>query len=234
MKCLLFVSLAVEIYKQPPQIRFYLGDKFIDEMTIEKNTNLEYLQKSLVQPDKLDPNINSIRRRVPDHMFVYEVDVSDTSGTLKVMIDNDDNNFTNGFMTKFTSITLLYLNLIPCEIFTDEKILRIEKYRFRKRSLYKKAKSIKDFYKTRPRIFGNLVHPGCPIKFVSNDGKEFDDVYLYPIGKSGTYLCDITKKYGLYVNKNAKKFRGYYHFGFYEFKNLFDKYRKNENQRDNN
>lgn len=238
MRCLLFVGLAIEIYKKPVMIRIYLDDKFIDEITLGKS-NLKYLQKwkkKIKKNNYLDPTVIWTPPGGPDHMFVYEVDTPDANVTIKLMIDNDDNNFTNGFLTKFTSVTLLYLNLIPLKIFCNEKISRIKKYSFSRKSNFfnGKAKEIKNWYKSRPKFFGNLVYKRCPIKFIAKDNTVFNDIHLWSNGKSGTYLCEITKKFGIYVNKNKNKFLGYYHFWFDDIKNLFDKYLKYENQRDSN
>ena len=237
MRCLLFVGIAVEIYKKPPRIRIYLNDKFIDETPVTKN-NLEYLQKWQHRKNHyvLDPTIINRPPGGPDHMFVYEVDVPDSNVTIKLMLENDDNNFTNGFMTKFTSVTLLYLNLIPLKIFSDKKISRLKKYIFRRNSNFfgGQAIKIKNYYKNRQTFLCNFVDQGC-VKFIAKDNTLFNDVRIWTIGsKSGTYFCEIEKKYGIYVNANKNKSNGYYSFWFDDLKNLFDKYVKNENKRDNN
>lgn len=134
MKYVLGLGLEFRKYKKPCTIQIYSKDKFIDEFVIEKDQplkNLVDLVKKLKLNDKNKFFIDYYQNRcnkhgdffnftdhIPAKFKIYEIDEDDLQEDIVVKIQNQDNNYNNGFMTKQSSIRLHGVFLIPKEMYS--------------------------------------------------------------------------------------------------------------------
>ena len=52
-------------------------------------------------------------KKMPEKMFVYTLDETVLQNSIKIEITNNNSNYTNGFMTKWSSFTFRYIFLVP-------------------------------------------------------------------------------------------------------------------------
>ena len=76
----------------------------------------------------LKPNLWKCSKKytVPSTLFLFEIDGHDLEGEITIECTNNDNNYTNGFMTKWSYIEFHNIFLLPKKAFTNnfkEKIL---------------------------------------------------------------------------------------------------------------
>lgn len=146
MKWLLIYEFDVEIYRQAPTVRIFLEDVLLNEFTLEKRTF------ELIEFEYYAKDINKL--------------------TIEFL--NDDNNYTNGFMTRYTSIIPIFLCVIPKYFLMNyTKIIQFHEKFFGKKNYYiyrKTGKSyintsqfkqgieyVKHYYKTRSDYPQNLA-----------------------------------------------------------------------------
>lgn len=139
MKYLLGIGFFLKKrYKKNPSVRVFLDDTFIDEFYIDEN--LESKRQWLSDPthwiyEKQEwiwhftysgPKAQPLSKPRPLNRYgmdfcrrfrYYILDYQDlkNSSKLRFEIDNNDTNYTNGFMTRSTLIDLSKIFLIPCK-----------------------------------------------------------------------------------------------------------------------
>lgn len=232
MKSVLFLDISCKNFdNRTPTARIFIGNKFIDEFEIPIDQSLNTEQKTFFNylefsGDKEMVASNFIKRiQNLKNLMVYELETPDNNFELKVEIKNDYNNYTNGFMTKFCPVRLNYIDLIPLKIFKNMQ--RFNNWPFNKPTFkYNDVQKIKKSYiESRPILFGNKV---TDVNFYTQDQRTSDLAKMF-IGKSGFLNLQFYKKHNLYF---TKKFCGYSKVMPYRFlKFIFDKYIKDENQR---
>lgn len=214
MKWLLIYEFDVEIYRRAPTIRIYLKDTLLNEFTL-------------------------YQRRSELIAFEYE---AQPHNKLSIEFINDDNNFTNGFMTKFTSIIPQYMYLVPYGLIKnyDANSWRYENS-FSKKNYYMYRKTgrdfigdkyikglskIKHYYRKRIVFPQNLFH----IYDFFTTGEKFQDTPLktgHKYGRGQTFNYYLIKKYSVMLYPTELK-------GFvildYNSRNLFKKIQKNQNK----
>jgi hypothetical protein len=120
---------------------------------------------------------------------------------------SSDNNYTNGFMTQTTMIALCVATIVPKKFITDS-------YRLSKEFLenkYEKSKlsslySIKNFYKSKPKMYDLLINNGKKIideqnrpclvvPYYNKKNNKIDNIKIgEPIGTRGFFQLFMPKK----------------------------------------
>ena len=134
MKYIFGFNVGCKIYKKFPKINISLNDRLIDELVLDDG---HLYNKHTVLDRKTYPDTESGRKDfIDDSLFskkinLYTLDEKDLHGKITLKIRNDDNNYTNGFMTRSTQIIFSYVFLIPEFILYDIKkiIKKIESAR---------------------------------------------------------------------------------------------------------
>lgn len=170
MKYVFFLSLLYKHFKKPCSFRIYLDDVMVDEVVLDKDinpvkdfeekyvndTNSYHLNRLKRSGKGGDPGLGRARREwiekyyqyfIPKKIWIYQLDIKDSNKNISLEFDINDNNHTNGFMTKSSWISLQHAGLIKQSIFdkstnffmecrnnTRKKFFYMEKHR-RKRML---------------------------------------------------------------------------------------------------
>jgi hypothetical protein len=268
MNYILCLGIKSTIYKKNPILRLSINEYFIDEFTVDAESNLnenEVVDNPVPEfiSQDLDKNVYSKeyssymdnftfldpierKKRIPKNydgiinndINVRYFEISENilkSRDNKIILDilNDDNNYTNGFLTKGTFLTLSVLYLAPKEIFTHpEKFLaqHITKELKIKNSCENKE-SIKLFYKKRKVVF-NLIRQCNQIGtyfFTKSDGKITKQIEPnYWIGESGRLSLIFHRDFIQYPVDNE-----IVSIDHHLFVGLSNKYRSYENNRSN-
>ncbi len=123
MKYVLGVGLIVQKYKKDPKIRIFVDNLLIDEFDAENceptNKTMQYHHKQYKLnnwkkngPPRLK-QIEAQDRPAKFKTYLIEENILKNKKQIKIEITNDDNNYTNGFMTKSTLVDPTYIFLIP-------------------------------------------------------------------------------------------------------------------------
>jgi hypothetical protein len=205
MKWLLIYAFDVEIYQRAPIIRIFLEDVLLNEFTLEKKVS---------------------------EVIEFEYDCKDTN-KLTVEFINDDNNYTNGFMNKYTKIIPLHLYIVPYYIVKNYSRwwLRHELV-FSKRNYYMHRKTAPIAYANTPKYKEGLEYikhyyktrASCPqnIFALTRDYKLTEDnlMTLFAYGQSKKYNYILDKKHNIMFYQIKPK--GFVIFEYYS-KSIFEK-----------
>ena len=135
MKYILIIGIEYKKYLRPANLTINIGDKFIDSFELER----DYPSTNDVRPiigkpwfEKMLASIDNknIRKGVsylwadpprplPTFYKVYTLNDHDLEGYLSIDVENDNNNYTNGFMTHSSLIKLGIVSLIPMNLITN-------------------------------------------------------------------------------------------------------------------
>jgi len=248
MDVILSLGFLCNIYKKAPTVRVYADEYFLDEFFL-KNSIQKNLLKSILEhkdnfdfifPKKvsniLDPKVQMVDPQVDPHVEYRFYRIKNFNAKnkdkikIKIEIYNKDSNYTNGFMTRSTMVSVPYVLLTPTKVMRDVTTFRKKWYKKVKFEEQKqnKLKFIKEFYKKRSRIFNCIEHRN----YWFTDRQTNKLLYTYFAGGDVTLERTFYKKHNLYIGDPNTL--GYVLFGHYKrFKKLSDKYLKYENLRNN-
>ena len=201
----------VEKYKKNPNIQIFINGILEDEFVIS-NTEQSVSEHSFARnwKENLYSDVVGMKEEikrsfhVPKSMKLFYLNSEKLKpGTLQIKVDNADSNYTNGFMTKSTTIQMYPIFLIPASM-------------LEKNTLHKLYTSIEDganrFDKTDKHInyslnsFRNFIENEDPVwewpvitRYLVN-GQSKNSFSI--LGGSFAIEFDIYKKHGLYAIKN--------------------------------
>ena len=237
MSYILCLGLKSTIYKKNPVLRLFINNYFIDEFSLDlesKNftpnfynpgyyTDFNLFSKKFISETLLKYSIlDNVERkdRIKDYnnilnddiilrFFEINKNIIDLRQENKIILEilNDDNNYSNGFFTKGTSLSLNIAYLIPKQ--NIEKSYNFLKEIDSKRDRLKKScdnlDSIKNFYKKRKIVFDllNYCIRNNSFTFTDNKNKAIRNI-IGPteIGQTGKFQlvfkndlidCDLDK-----------------------------------------
>jgi len=234
MRQLLMLGFHCDIYKKEPLCRVYVNDVLLDEFDIPQATPQR--DWVTVNPDQLDPSshkqLQNFTTNPPFLKYIEFDDAGADSLDVVIKIHNDDNNYANGFMSRYT-----YVTLSLCYLASEKALENIDNltnnFKFNRKNWEKYNRDIVDFYAddNRTRIFEN---------FVRDTEADFPDIQLksntggYRIGSSGHYRLTVKKKLGFWrAIRNCSK--GIWPLGkFRHVQYLYNKYKQHEDQRNSN
>ena len=117
MKYVLGLSYTYKKFKKNSIIRLYNEDILLDEIALDRDCNT--ITKIRSEADK---NILSRQpAEIPEKLHIIELEGSGIGDYIDLFYENHDNNYTNGFMTKFSYIELHDIFLLP-KCCLDKKI----------------------------------------------------------------------------------------------------------------
>jgi hypothetical protein len=113
MQYVLGVALEYKKYKKFARVRIFADDHLIDDLKLDKDISTKTVSYG---PMTVGPNYKTDTSGtidIPKKLFFYEVDESVLKYNIRIEVENDDTNFNNGFMTKYSYIVLHKVFLIP-------------------------------------------------------------------------------------------------------------------------
>ena len=211
MRYLLVVGFSCDVYTREPQARIFVGNILLDEFCVkhsvipEKKLFSKFIsKKNILEPFPNDEVSNFVVKTLPDLKF-YEIELHKSIDSLSIHVDiqNNDNNFNNGFMSKNTCLTLEVCDFFPLN---NELMNKLTKYK-RKNILLNYSWHRKE--NIGQNIIFHLAKNG--MKWQGKNGQTVDaggeKLNRYSLGGDGTFTCNLIKKYGILITKNAKPYR---------------------------
>ena len=125
MKYLLVVGFSCDMYRKKPRARIFVDDKLINEFDIpHQKNNLKiaiekfFLNRHTLKPFSKDNEFFNLKIKNFPSLQFYEIEIEQKKEQLKLRIDieNNDSNSTNGFITKSTLLNFQLLYFFPYNI----------------------------------------------------------------------------------------------------------------------
>jgi len=138
MKYVLGISFEFKYYKNPANIKIFSNNQLIDDIDLIEDINLTnmtpvtlcknipvyndwyypwlttYTQPSIFTKEgHTVPMFENWYRKIPEKMFVYTLDEINVQDSIRIEVTNDNTNYSNSFMTKWSSFTFRHIFLIP-------------------------------------------------------------------------------------------------------------------------
>jgi hypothetical protein len=190
-------------------------NKYIWEINKYSYDDLNKEQKLKHQESFFNNQARHIDKTPLLNLYEIDIDASVENLNISINIKNNDNNYVNGFMTKFTSLKIVAFFLIP----KDRSIAKRFNDRYRKRrNIYSIGTSDKIF---NNQIFDLLRHVKLN-KFKDDNINSFH-------GDSGEFTCNLRKKYGIFLPYMEKSYNFFSPGTFLTY--IYNKYQHYENQR---
>ena len=205
MKHVLFISFLFKKYKKDLTLRIFVDDQFIDEITLSDNINpvanfheLHGVEESMAK-NISKYHLSAFERlggvlEIPSKIWTYVIDICPASEPkIRIQCQLDDNNYTNGFMTRTASFKLKRVALLPLELLQDRHSLK---------KLWQRERDL------TYRIIGNrkpnlwFTFPSCQdARFTDNQNKNSKVLWDTWCGSSGTFTIDTVKKHKILLMK---------------------------------
>ena len=252
MRQLLVLGFYCEVFKREPICRVYANGVLIDEFNIAHTPRTDALE--LDAGLTLDKTFWSkeeflFKSNTPFLKLIEFDDVDSKFLDLRVEIQNDDNNYSNGFMNKYTSIMLCQCWLASVKIWDEFEQIQ-NRWRFSLPNRHRcvgRSISVAQYYSgSRNHVLDNFAQyadlnfPDITQQSLTNERlfnhkhmprmwKEHPDQYW--IGSTGYYYLPLKKKLGFWKHRDDRR-RGWCKWSLVRnLQNLYHKYRSNEDTR---
>jgi hypothetical protein len=253
MRQLLMLGFYCEVYRREPLCRIYVNDVLVDEFDIPHSPF-----KDSSTPDmKLDPTHWTkeqllLQFNPPFLKFLELDDAGKRSLDLRVEIQNNDNNYANGFMTQYSRVMLCQCWLAPVKVWEEFDQIA-DRWKFSKRNWQKYFgyKKIINYYLGLRNnvvdslaIYANLYFPDIVRTPRSTEQQKSyfsnyqnlprimqDEPARHWIGSSGYFHLTLVKKLGFWRHSTDRR-RGWWKIApLKNVKDLYDKYKQYEDTR---
>ena len=120
MSYMLGLLFSYSRYKYDAVVRIYADDHLVDEIRLTDNINLKafnYGDMPIWEGvwESIRDNYGEFSRVLflPEKLFLFEIHEKYLNSAVRIEIDNNHNNYTNGFMTKYAYVNFHQVFLIP-------------------------------------------------------------------------------------------------------------------------
>ena len=102
-------------YKRDATVRIYADDHLVDEIYLNDDIKLRVTDEGNSTQDNTPGPYNHCAVRIfPEKLFIFQIDEKFLRSHIVIEVFNDNNNNTNGFMTKWSWLRFNFVYLIPC------------------------------------------------------------------------------------------------------------------------
>ncbi len=120
MKYVLGFLFEYKYYKNPANVRIFANNQLIDEFELTEDINLKNIKPptaddgaDLYNFSKKWTTVYQFVKQLPEKAFVYTLDESIIKNSIRIEITNNNTNYTNGFMTKWSFFKFHSIFLLP-------------------------------------------------------------------------------------------------------------------------
>ena len=118
MSHILGLLFSYSRYKHDAVVRGYADDHLVDELSLQENISLKTFNYNnmpvnstipLVEPDAKFSRVLIL----PEKLFLFEIQDKYLNRKIRIEVENNYNNYTNGFMTQYSYINFHQVFLMP-------------------------------------------------------------------------------------------------------------------------
>jgi len=113
-------------YRHDAIVRVYADDRLVDELSLYSDINMKCtnnvgpLANRLIGPTNETPVLFT-----PEKLFLFEIDERHLCNRIRIEVQNNHNNHTNGFMTKFSYVKFEWIFLLPSCLLEHNNWMRL-------------------------------------------------------------------------------------------------------------
>jgi len=185
-------------YKRDAVIRVYADDRLVDELNLSDGIKLKTVLFGIAPVDRraIGPRDHPSIKIVPEKLFLFEIDEKYLCNSIRIEVKNNDNNYNNGFMTKFSYVRFHKIFLIPDWLLQPDMWDRLE--RFRGYNLCNFSQQLDGTWKKRYELFPRKLQSD-EFTFTSESAESEPWTEFFYFKQGGSYTVDIplTRKHGL-------------------------------------
>src|SRR6056300_665585 len=106
-------------YRRDAVLKVYADDHLVDEINLYESINLRTIDLNGCPQVYQGPNNYSRVRIIPEKLLLFEIKEQHLHSDIRIEVQNDNNNYTNGFMTKSSYIKFHRMFLVPSCLLQD-------------------------------------------------------------------------------------------------------------------
>ena len=197
MQYVLGFLFGFKFYKNNANVKIYVDDNLLDDLEIDSDIRIEKFEKCSVDYGNKD-HIKFDTLSLPKRIFTYTVDESAIKSNLKLVIENDNTNYTNGFMTEYSYFEWYSIFLIPKHFLSKDEYGHARKLFKRYKKMINIGQSIEGKNKGR-----NFQWPVVEQKVVDRELTIDSNNWFSPTKMGGSY----TLEFAIMEHKNIPKFK---------------------------
>lgn len=101
-------------YRFDAIVRVYADDRLVDELCLSSaiESKVVEINKSRFT-EYLPESVYNRQVSLPEKLFLFEIDEQHLHDRIRIEVQNDNTNYTNGFMTKFSYLKFRHVFLVP-------------------------------------------------------------------------------------------------------------------------
>ena len=204
MKHILALAFAYNRYKRDAVIKILAGGNLVAELTLSESIKIKTIDARTDYSGNL---------KVPEKLFLIEIEEKYLDKSIKIQVENDYNNYSNGFMTKYSYIMFHSIALLPDCLLHEKKWKEL--YRF------KHPRERSPYGRRYPPHLGERVFEKY---LILDPGKEQwpDGFIMSTRGGNFTAEIPLSRKYGIWHIGKVIPGRLYFNGQLQEFLSLYN------------
>ena len=129
MSYVLGLSFQYHRYRNDAVMKIYADDRLVDELHLDQDIIFRpvFKSKRSATCDLIGPRNSCDVEFIPEKLFLFELDEEHLNNEIRIAVENDNNNYTNGFMTEFSYINFFNIFLIPDSLMFVQNWRKIER-----------------------------------------------------------------------------------------------------------
>ena len=108
-----------ERYHADAKVRIYADECLVDEFDLDNHISPKWVQICKTKTAGVEFN-RTHTISLPEKLFLYHVSPKFLNGDIRIEIKNDNNNHTNGWLTKYSYVKFHHIFLIPEELLEEK------------------------------------------------------------------------------------------------------------------
>ena len=116
MSYMLLLSFTYHRYRKDATIRIYADDHLVDELTLTEDIGwkvVDVTHPPVYRATWIGPHNRCSIIFLPKKNFLFEISEKYLHKKIRIEVENDHNNYTNGYMTKFSYVSINDIILFP-------------------------------------------------------------------------------------------------------------------------
>ena len=113
------LSFEYHRYRRDAVLKVYADDHLVDEVNLSESINLRTVNLHGCPQVYQGPNNYSRVRIIPEKLLLFEIKEQYLHSDIRIDVQNDNNNYTNGFMTNSSHIKFHRMFLVPSCLLQD-------------------------------------------------------------------------------------------------------------------
>ena len=114
-------------YRHDAIVRVYADDRLLDELSLSSDINMKCTEDAgdMLNNRFIGPKNKTHVMFIPEKLFLFEIDERHLCNRIRIEVQNDHNNHTNGFMTKFSYVKFREILLVPSCLWEHDNWIRL-------------------------------------------------------------------------------------------------------------